>query len=251
MKGGVTSHAVKSGDESPHSKTVLVIFGWQRRGEWCGVGVFGLAGHHHNRQLPVTTMKHLKSAAIMLCLAIGLAAVARAADVSIGYFDTIKNDPDIVAGKTYYLRHNLMFEKGTWPATNYWRGTLLPINTKVTVAALGNRSMLIKWDGGSLTVENTKFTRKTMAEIAKNMLSPNPVPIEKFGDVMAKNIASGVLVKGMTREQVIMTRGWPLGDQTPGVMSDNARWVYATSNFVKETMVISDGKLVAGRNVLQ
>ena len=196
-------------------------------------------------------MKYLKSAAIMLCLAIGLAAAARAADVSIGYFDTIKSDPDITKGGTYYLRHNLMFEGGIWSATNYWRGTLLPINTKVTVGALGNKSMLIKWDGGSLTIENNNYTKVTMANLAKRMLSPNPVPIEKFGKEMAGNITGGSLVKGMTREQVIMTRGWPPAHKTPSITADNAKWTYWSSNFVTEAVSISGGKLVAGRNVAQ
>jgi len=195
-------------------------------------------------------MKHIKSAAIMLCLAIGLAA-ARAADVSIGYFDTITNDPDIVAKQTYYLRHNLMFENVWWDATNYWCGTLLPINTKVTVSTLGRGSMLIRWDGGSLKIENINHTKVTMATLAKRMLSPNPVPIEKFGEEMARNITSGSLVKGMTREQVIMTRGYPPGHRTPSIMTDNAKWVYWSSRFITETLAISGGKLVEGRNVAQ
>ena len=196
-------------------------------------------------------MKHIKTAAALFCLAIGLAATAARADVSIGYFDAIKSDPAIVAGQTYYLRHNLMFEKGAWSATNFWRGTLLPVNTKITVAALGNKSMLIQWDGGSLTIENNNYTKTTMAELARRMLSPNPVPIEKFGDAMAKNITSGSLVKGMTREQVIMTRGYPPAHKTPSITSDNAKWTYWSSNFVTEAVTISGGKLVEGRNVAQ
>ena len=195
-------------------------------------------------------MKHMKTAAIMFCLVIGLAATAARADVSIGYFDTIKSDPDIVAGQTYYLRHNLMFEKGTWVATNYWRGTLLLINTKVTVATLGNKSMLIKWDSGSLTIENNNYTKINMAALAKRMLSPNPVPIEKFGDAMAGNITSGTMVKGMTREQIIMTRGYPPAHKTPSITADNAKWMYWRSNFIIETIAISGGKLVEGRTVL-
>jgi len=196
-------------------------------------------------------MKHMKNAAIMLCLAIGLAATAARADVSIGYFDTIKSDPDIVAGKTYCLRHNLRYESGSWPATNYWRGNLLLINTKVTVDALDSKTMRIKWSGTSLTIKNNDYTKITMAELAKRMLSPNPVPIEKFGDVMAKNITSGTLVKGMTREQIIMTRGYPPAHKTPSIDSDDGKWIYWVNNFATDTIVISGGKLVEGRNVVK
>jgi hypothetical protein len=196
-------------------------------------------------------MKHMKSAAIMLCLLIGFAAAARAADVSIGYFDTIQSDPAIVAGQTYHLRHNLMFEGESWLATNYWRGALLPINTKVVVVSISRDSMRIRWDGGSLRIRNINNTKTTIAVLAKRMFSPNPVPIEKFGDEMAGNITSGTLVKGMTLEQVIMTRGFPLKQRTRSITSDNNTWTYKTSRYVTETLVISEGKLAEGRNVKQ
>lgn len=192
----------------------------------------------------------MKTAAIMLCLAIGLAASVQAAD-SIGYFDTIKNDPDIRAGRTYYLRHNLMYEKGEWDATNYWRGVLLPINTKVTVEYASNKAMRISWESGSLLIENSKYTKCDMATLAKRMLAPNPVPVEKFGGEMAGSIASGTLVKGMTREQVIMTRGYPPAHKTPSITGETGRWIYWTSRYATETLVFKNGKLEKGRNMVQ
>ena len=194
-------------------------------------------------------LKLVKTAVIVFCFAIGLGAAARASGVSIGYFDTIMNDPAIEAGQTYYLRHNLMFEKSTWEATNYWRGTLLPINTKVTVTAIDYHTVSFKWDGGKLMVVNSEHTMRRMETIAKHLLSPNPVPIEKFGEHMAQRIASGTLTKGMTREQVIMTRGWPPGHKTPDITSDNGRWMYWSSRFGYVTLVITDGLLKEGRSV--
>lgn len=194
-------------------------------------------------------MKTSRIALLVISSLFMLSVAAKTAD-SIGYFETIKKDADIKAGKTYYLRHNLMYERDTWDATNYWRGSLLPINTKVAVGAIGKNSMLIKWDGGSLTIENSKYTKKNMAALAKDMLASQPVPIEKFGEEMAQNISSGTMKKGMTREQIIMTRGHPPAHKTPSITAENAKWTYWTSRYATETLVISGGKLVEGRNVV-
>ena len=195
----------------------------------------------------------------MFCIAVGFFNTAGAAETSIGYFDTIKNDPEIEKGQTYYLRHNLMHDGYKWIDTNYLRGTLLPINTKVTVVRIDHKgslsdvplvgiitknppSMCIKWDGEMLSVKAGEFARRSLKVIAKNMLSPKPVPIELYGEEMARKIASGTLAKGMTREQVIMTCGWPPGHRTPGLASDN--WVYWMSRFFHETLIFSGDKLI-------
>ena len=38
--------------------------------------------------------------------------------------------------KSYFTKHNFMFEKGRHVTTNYWRGELVPINSKVNVLAI-------------------------------------------------------------------------------------------------------------------
>ncbi len=193
-------------------------------------------------------MKHIKITLLLLCAIAGFCATVQAA-TSIDYFETIKNDPAIKVDGTYYMRHNLMYEKDTWDATNYWRGMLLPINTRVKVGSLGVNSMRIEWDGGSLLIENSAHTKRSMAMVAKQMLSPRRVPIEKFGDEMAGKIRGGILAKGMTREQVIMTRGFPPGHKTPNITSDEGKWTYWTSRFAKHTLAFKGGKLEKGRNL--
>lgn len=37
----------------------------------------------------------------------------------------------VAVGKEYYTRYTFMYEDGEHSATNYWRGVLVPINTKV------------------------------------------------------------------------------------------------------------------------
>ena len=154
------------------------------------------------------------------------------------------------AGKEYFLRSNLYFEDAEHAATNYARGTLVPINTPVRIDTIrGNSISLQRIDtGDKLEIENVeKYTRKSMVEVARLIFAIEQTPLEELSDELAAEIRAGTLRKGMTKEQVLMTRGYPPAHETPSVESD--RWVYWSSRFVKLTLVFSNGRLIEGRGI--
>lgn len=192
-------------------------------------------------------------------LVLALAAFAlsisstHAGNPSTGYFEAIDKEADPVVGEQYYMRHCLKYEAGkSWETTNYWtdKSILVPINSKVTLTSLGSKSMQIKIEktGQVLTIENVqKYSQKEMAAIAKAMLTRTPVPIEKFDEKVAKNIRNGILALGMTKEQVVMTRGYPPGHKTPSLEIDS--WTYWDNRFVTHALVFQDDVLTRGRGL--
>jgi hypothetical protein len=186
-------------------------------------------------------------------LVLSVSSLRAGGPASIGYFDAITKEAAPVVGEQYYMRHCLRYEAGKpWETTNYWTdiSSLVPINAKVTLTSLGSKSMQIRIEKTNqvLTIENKeKYSQKDMATIAKNMLTRQPVPIEKFDEKTAKNIANGVLALGMTKEQVVMTRGYPPGHKTPSLDID--RWTYWSSRVVTHALVFQDGVLTQGRGL--
>ncbi len=178
-------------------------------------------------------------------------AGAHAQAPSIGYFEAIEWDVAPAVGESYYLRHSLMYEIGKpWRTTNYWVGVPVPINSKVTLVSLGSKDMQIRIEKTSqvLKVDNVeKFSQRDMGAIAKAMLSRTPMPIERFGEATARNIREGTLRLGMTKEQVVMTRGHPPGHKTPSLEIDT--WHYWNNRFVTHTLVFRDGVLAEGRGL--
>jgi len=170
---------------------------------------------------------------------------------SIGYFDAITQEAAPVVGESYYLRHCLTYENAKpWRTTNYWVGLLVPINSKVTLVSQSTKKMQIRVEKTNqfIDIENVQeYSQKDIATIAKNMLTRQPVPIDKFDEKVAKNIGSGMLTLGMTKEQVVMTRGYPPGHKTPSL--DGDRWQYWNSRFVIQTLVFQDGVLAQGRGL--
>lgn len=196
-------------------------------------------------------MKHSILGLISVCsLILGFAAAPVSAAASgTGYLEAVESAPVPVQGQQYHLRHCIMYEKGTHIATNYWRGALVPINTKVTLVSMGDKEMTLRLERGDLVrVENVpNFTRVDMAGLAKRMLSATPVSLDGMDESMARSIKNGAMRAGMTKEQVVMARGYPPGHQTSSLELDS--WKYWSSRFVVHTVVFQDGVLAAGRGI--
>ena len=71
--------------------------------------------------------------------------------------------------------------------------------------------------------------------------------VEKLSPEIAGSIRSGQPLRGMTKEQVLMARGYPPGHETPSL--DGDRWTYWSSRLVKHTLVFTDGRLSEGRGL--
>jgi len=193
--------------------------------------------------------RFLKASLLVFALAIVLCPFNLAAADSLHYFALIERDTVPVAGQEYFLRHTFMHEKGVHSATNYWRGMLAPINSRVYLVTIGEKSMTLRLGSGeTVRVENVpNFTRTDMATIAKRMLSYKPVPIETFDKATVAAIKNGVMKIGMTKEQVIMAHGYPPAHETPSLELDT--WKYWSSRFVTQSIVFENGVLVRGRGI--
>jgi len=166
-------------------------------------------------------------------------------------FPSIAPPPaEVVAGQDYFTRYTFREEKNEHNTTNYGRGGTVPINTPVKLLSMSGSKMLLKRldTGQDIKVENVeKHTKKQVPELAALMLSAEKTPLEKLPDEVASAIRNGEMRKGMTRELVIMARGYPPMHETPSIESD--RWVYWSSRFVKQTIIFTNGRLSDGRGL--
>ena len=131
-----------------------------------------------------------------------------------------------VAGKDYFTRYTFREEKNEYKTTNYGRGNIVPINTPVKLVSMaGSKMTLRRLDNGQeIKVENEdKFTKKSIPEIASILLAAEKTPLEKLPEEVAAAVRNGDMRKGMTRELVLMTRGYPPAHETPSRPS-RTRW---------------------------
>jgi hypothetical protein len=155
-----------------------------------------------------------------------------------------------VVGQDYFTRYTFHEEKDEHITTNYSRGAVVPINTLVKLRSMSGSKLVLKRadNGQSITVKNEEqYTKKSIAEVARLMLSADKTPLEKLPDEVATAVRVGEMHKGMTKELVLMARGYPPAHETPS--TDGDRWVYWSSRFVKMTILFSNGRLSEGRGI--
>jgi hypothetical protein len=154
-----------------------------------------------------------------------------------------------VVGQSYVTRYNFWHERGRHLTTNYMRGEFVPINTRVKLVSLAQREMVLELPSGQTVIfEWVKdYTLRPLAEIASELLGERPVPIEQLGGELATSVKSGELRLGMTKEQVLLTRGYPPRHRTP-TLAEN-RWVYWSNRFVTLTLLFDDDILIEGRGI--
>lgn len=148
-------------------------------------------------------------------------------------------------GKSFYLRHNLWVERGRSRATNYAQGTLVPFNTQVTLISIGSKKIKLEIDDREITVINVmQHTRRTPEQVAAQLLSDEKVLLNGVPQDISRSMKLGTLRLGMSKDQVIITRGYPPRHKTGSINAD--RWVYLTNRFEEQVILFKDDKLVQG-----
>jgi len=143
---------------------------------------------------------------------------------------------DDLSGKTYYTKTNIWYEHpDNILSTNYHRGVILPVGTKVGIHSINNRRIRFTPDGSGqmFTIINDKQTNTiSIDELFKRYFSTETVGIG-IGDYYQateadrENIKRGIITLGMSKKAVLMAYGYPPTHKTPLLTSDIWRYWYA------------------------
>jgi hypothetical protein len=156
-----------------------------------------------------------------------------------------------VVGKTYYTTANIWYENPEKIySTNYHRGTILPVGTKVTIKKVSDKEIrfvdennlpfkiifLKKHSSRNMNIWD--FFNQYFSEL-------NPMrkggPFEKFSKEEKENIQIGEITEGMSKAAVLMSYGYPPSHRTPSLKSNI--WTYWINRFVKRTVYFKDDKV--------
>jgi len=137
-------------------------------------------------------------------------------------------------GKTFYTQANIFYEKPMKIlSTNFHKGKILPVGSKVTVDYAGGRT--IEFIDEKKTTYRITLKRKHTSPGMKllfyfnqyfapsNPLEPGG-PYSRFTEAEQWSIKNGTLEKGMSRAAVLMAYGYPPSHATPDLKDD--KWTY-------------------------
>src|SRR5262249_754666 len=113
---------------------------------------------------------------------------------------------------------NLHYETDEINDANYYVGALLPLGTPVTVQGMGSDSVTFTADGRNRTLFHKYGTAQESSRqyIDKVLVTEDPKPrLTHFSRSAQQAIREGRVERGMTKEQVILSLGYPPTHRTP------------------------------------
>ena len=162
-------------------------------------------------------------------------------------------EADKIIGQEYFLKVNVWYEplkEKKIPSTNYHISEMLKVGEKFKITDLAGKKIIFSDEKGvEYAISHyTKHNPISLAELFDRYFSKTNVmatggAFEKFTQEEQKNIRNGQIVKGMSKEAVLMSYGYPPEHRTPSLEGDN--WIYWVSRWASKTATFEKGKLVS------
>jgi SmpA/OmlA family protein len=141
---------------------------------------------------------------------------------------------------------NIHYEGDEINDANYFVGATIPPGTPVQVQSMTGNSITFAADGRTLTLVHSYGTdQESMQQyFGKVLVSDDPkVRLSTFPRSAQQAIHDGRVEKGMTREQVIMSLGYPPTHRTASTTANE--WTYWYNRWVTYKVEFDNGGLVS------
>jgi len=156
---------------------------------------------------------------------------------------------DNLSGKTYYTRANIWYENpNKILSTNYHRGAILPIGTKVKIHAIMDEKIQFTPDGSAqmfTIINNRKTSTISTEELFNRYFSAEEIQVGggeyQVTEAERENVKIGTIGLGMSKKAVLMAYGYPPTHKTPVLTSDI--WYYWYARVSEVNVFFKDDKV--------
>jgi len=155
-------------------------------------------------------------------------------------------------GETYYTKVNIWHEiPEKIFSTNYHKGTMMPVGSKVEIAKKsGNEISFTKegLTGVTFTIINVrKYSLVSVDELFGHYFSKDDPKMPggeffKLSNQERENVENGTLAVGMSKEAAIMAYGYPPKHRTPDLANDI--WYYWLSRVIMNQVTFKNNKII-------
>ena len=150
---------------------------------------------------------------------------------------------------TMYTTRNMHYNIGRRSAalvesTNYQIGILIPVNSKVKMMDANSKQIKFLYNGVPISLKNIpKYSGADINTIAQQYFSTKKVNLSKFSKAEQKAIKTAGLVKGMSKDAVLISLGTPPQHRTPDLEADT--WTYWRNRWTTFTVAFNKGKVIS------
>lgn len=132
--------------------------------------------------------------------------------------------------------------------TNYQLGMLIPVNSQVVMQDISRGKLTFLYKGQVIVLKNTKkYSGLDMSGVVSRYFSKKKVDLSKFTAVERRAIREGTVVKGMRKNAVLVSLGYPPKHRTPDLKMD--RWTYWKNRWSTFVVFFKNDKVMGTRGL--
>jgi outer membrane protein assembly factor BamE (lipoprotein component of BamABCDE complex) len=134
-----------------------------------------------------------------------------------------------VEGRSLFTCCNLHYENGEISDANYWVGKLLPAGTPVRIDNATDDGVMLSAGDVKLELTHAYGAKEESLDqyLAKILLANDPKPrIAAYPKGVRRSIEKAKVERGMTREQVVISLGYPPTSLTPSLEAKEWKYWY-------------------------
>jgi len=129
-------------------------------------------------------------------------------------------------------------------SVNYLEDKFIPINTSVEIVKVEHNTIFFKLDNEIYAYIRTRQSRgQNLTKLFYRTFSTLGKDLSKYNKIAKKNIQNAVLKQGMTKNEVILSRGYPPEYRTQSL--ENSTWYYWDKRKNKITLNFNEKKLIS------
>jgi len=142
------------------------------------------------------------------------------------------------------IHYNLARSAYVIDTTNYQVGTLIPVNSEVIMQDVNAKQLTFFYKGQKITLRNiAKYSGLNISDVTSKYFSTKKVNLSKFSKAEQKAIGSASLVKGMSKDAVLLSLGTPPQHRTPDLKVDT--WTYWRNRWTTFIVSFNEGKVIS------
>lgn len=130
-------------------------------------------------------------------------------------------------GETLYTQRNLWVTDGVHETTNYRVEFMIPVNTRVRIGDTNDRviKVSVPETGERFRIINMpQYTDQDITGIFHRYFADQRQGLDAFSAAERAAIESGEIERGMSKDAVLIARGFPPAHETPSIRMDEWRY---------------------------
>ena len=147
--------------------------------------------------------------------------------------------------QTMTVQRNFWWGPGRWPGmkvsytTNYKMGPMIPVNAKVTLEAINKNQVSFQYNGNLVILRNMpQHSNTTMDQMMDRYFGTKNVDLSKFTKLERDNIKKGTIAVGMSKDAVLIARGYPPSHKTPSLDADTWQYWKFQAGYTSDTILV-------------